>query len=465
VATLVGGNYTLSGVVSGDGVVLNNPVSGSYDTRNAGSGKLVSVSGLALLGADAGNYVLASTSASAAIGTINAATLTAGLTGNASKTYDGTTVATLVGGNYTLSGTVSGDAVVLNNPASGSYDTKNAGTGKTVNVSGLGLSGADAGNYVLASTGASAAIGTINAATLNAGLTGSVSKTYDGTIAATLSSANYTLSGVVSGDAVALNDPASGSYDTKNAGSGKLVSVSGLGLSGADAGNYVLASTNASGAIGTINAAMLSAGLTGNVSKTYDGTTAATLASTNYALSGAVAGDSVALNNPASGSYDTKNAGSGKLVSVSGLGLSGADAGNYVLASTDAAAAIGTIISTGPQVDNGILADLIQTPDRLGESGSSAPADTGGAAMMGAMGMGGPGPAGQGSEPSVPSDAVANSVGQSLSREPGSVPSRINILIGGLLRQFVPGPGAYTQRGVPPADWDYSSWGNEAFWQ
>jgi hypothetical protein len=33
--------------------------------------------------------------------------------------------------------------------ATGAFATKNAGTGKVVNVSGLSLSGADAGNYTL----------------------------------------------------------------------------------------------------------------------------------------------------------------------------------------------------------------------------------------------------------------------------------------------------------------------------
>ena len=63
------------------------------------------------------------------------------------------------------------------------------------------------------------------------------------------------------------------------------------------------------------------------------------------------------------------------------------------------------------------------------------------------------------------SDAVANSVGDSLSGTPGSVPSNFVSLIGGLLQQYTPPPGQGTPHGVPPPDQDYSSWGNEAFWQ
>ena len=35
--------------------------------------------------------------------------------------------------------------------ATGTFDTKDVGSGKTVTVTGLALTGADAGNYVLAS--------------------------------------------------------------------------------------------------------------------------------------------------------------------------------------------------------------------------------------------------------------------------------------------------------------------------
>ena len=73
--------------------------------------------------------------------TITAKPLTAGLIGTVSKPYDGTTAATLAAGNYSLPGVVSGDTVSLNNPASGTYDTRNVGTGKTVSVTGLAISG------------------------------------------------------------------------------------------------------------------------------------------------------------------------------------------------------------------------------------------------------------------------------------------------------------------------------------
>src|SRR5206468_1082501 len=104
---------------------------------------------------------------------------------------------------------------------------------------------------------------TVNPAILTAGLTGTVGKIYDGTTTASgLTAANYTLAGVLFGDAVTLNNPATGTYASKNVGSGILVTVGGLALSGSAAQNYLLASTIVAGNIGTITPATLTAGLT-----------------------------------------------------------------------------------------------------------------------------------------------------------------------------------------------------------
>lgn len=344
-ATLVGGNFAISGLVSGQTAValLNTPTTGTYDTKNAGTGKTVTatVTGVSLTGADAGNYQLSSAAtATGAIGTITPLTITATFNGAISKTYDGTTAASLTNSNVTLTGALLGETVALAN-ASGTYDTKDAGSGKTVSFGGLALSGATAVNYVLSSNSLSGANGTVTQKPLTVSLTGSVSKTYDQSTDATLAAGNYTVSGVVGGDAVTLNNPASGTYDTKNAGTAKTVSVTGLSISGLDANNYSLSSTTAQGAVGTVLAKTISASLTGTVSKTYDGTDAATLTSGNYSLAGVINGDTVTVSG--TGTFDTKHAGSIKTVTASGLTLAGADASNYLLAATSDAQSIGTI--------------------------------------------------------------------------------------------------------------------------
>ena len=134
---------------------------------------------------------------------------------------------------------------------SGAFADKNAGTGKTVNVSGA-LSGTDAGNYTLASNATTTADIAAKAITGSITATG---KTYDGTTAA---ATNGTLSGVVTGDVVSLGT--SGAFADKNAGTGKLVNVSGS-LSGVDAGNYSVA-TNA-----TTTADIAAKAITGSITR------------------------------------------------------------------------------------------------------------------------------------------------------------------------------------------------------
>ncbi len=163
-------------------------------------------------------------------------------------------MATLADSNYTLNGVVVGDTVTVSNTV-GAYDTKAAGTGKTVTVTNLALSGADAGNYTVTNT-VSGAVGTIIAKTLVATLTGPVSKVYDGTASASLSSANFMLSGVVSGDSVDVA-PATGIYAEANVGSGIDVTALGLSLTGTAAESYVLVANHVSGATGTINPRMI----------------------------------------------------------------------------------------------------------------------------------------------------------------------------------------------------------------
>jgi hypothetical protein len=95
--------------------------------------------------------------------TITRRTLTAGLTGTVSKVYDNNAIAYLLPLNYTLTGVINGDNVLLNNPATGIYNNKNVGTNKAVTVTGLALMGTKAAYYTLASTSVRKNIGVITA--------------------------------------------------------------------------------------------------------------------------------------------------------------------------------------------------------------------------------------------------------------------------------------------------------------
>ncbi len=158
------------------------------------------------------------------------------------------------------------------------------------------------------------------------GLLDANDKTYDRTTVAT---GAIGLTGVVAGDDVA----AAGTYAfaDRNAGVGKAVTASGVTLSGADAGNYILSPVAAAQA--DIFRKAVTGALTAS-GKTYDGSTTAT---GSIGLTGVIAGDAVS----ASGAYAfaDRNAGTGKTVTASGATLAGPDAGNYELTSVSAALA------------------------------------------------------------------------------------------------------------------------------
>lgn len=156
-------------------------------------------------------------------------------------------------------------------------------------------------------------------------------RVYDGTNATSLTSGTATLNGIYGTDAIALNNVA-GTFDTKNVGTNKLVSFSGLSLSGAKASNYVLASTSASANVGTITKATLNITGVTALDKVYDGTTRVALNKQSAALSGLFGSDSVLLNSSQGiGNFYDLNLGFNKSLSTSGFSISGADAGNYNL--------------------------------------------------------------------------------------------------------------------------------------
>ncbi|WP_306823187.1 YDG domain-containing protein [Janthinobacterium sp. UMAB-60] len=132
--------------IAGD--VLSASASAAFANKNAGGGKTVTVQNASLSGNDAGNYRLADTTG-ATTATIARAALTLASVSASDKVYDGTQVANVSG---TVAGVIGQDAVSLAG-GSGTFADRNYGSGKTVNVSGFGLSGADAGNYALTSTG------------------------------------------------------------------------------------------------------------------------------------------------------------------------------------------------------------------------------------------------------------------------------------------------------------------------
>ena len=354
------GNFLLTGAIDGDdlGQMLTGFGTAAYADRNAGTGKLVTATGLSGGAASNGavtvyGYALPTT-ATGTIGTITPRAIAATFAA-ADKVYDGTTAATVTTG-FATGGVLAGDSLSI--AGNGTFADRNAGIGKTVAVSGLTLSGADAGNYqLLATSGTTTASITPRAI---AATFAAADKVYDGTTAATITT-GFGTGSVLAGDSLAV--AGNGTFADRNAGIGKAVSVFGLTLSGADAGNYRLltlgGTTTASITPRTI-AATFAAG-----DKVYDGTTAATVTA-NFAAGGVLAGDSLTVADDAR--FDTSAIGFGKSVQITGIKLIGADSGNYRLSTTTAE----VHASIQPQQDlDTALAGVIARPD-----GANGTADT-----------------------------------------------------------------------------------------
>ena len=193
-ATVSNAGATFAGMFNGDSLNVS-ATSANFIDKNAGSGKIVNASGLTLGGTDAGNYNLTAITGTGT-GTITQAQIASvsGITA-AAKTYDGTDAAILnVGATY--NGMFGGDSLTFT-ATKAAFSDKNAGNGKTVNVKGIALGGADAGNYTLASN-----IGTGMGAIAKASITGvsgfaTGTRVYDATTTATVSNAGATFVGMV----------------------------------------------------------------------------------------------------------------------------------------------------------------------------------------------------------------------------------------------------------------------------
>ncbi|HYG28532.1 MAG TPA: YDG domain-containing protein, partial [Caulobacteraceae bacterium] len=219
------GSIQLTGIVDGDSVSTTGATY-AFANKSAGTNKTVTITGASLTGTDAGNYTV--TLPTSALADILQKVLTATATAN-DKTYDGTTSAT---GSIQLTGIVDGDSVSTTG-ATYAFANKNAGTNKTVTISGASLTGTDAGNYTV--TLPTSALADILQKALTATATAN-DKTYDGTTSAT---GSIQLTGVVDGDSVSTTG-ATYAFADKNAGTDKTVTISGASLTGTDAGNYTV---------------------------------------------------------------------------------------------------------------------------------------------------------------------------------------------------------------------------------
>ncbi len=144
---------------TGDTVGLTGIATGTYNFKDVATASSVTFAGLSLTGAQAGDYSLAMQTPTSA--TITPKTISeSGLSVAASKTYDATTSATIIGAASLLTAEApgsstgddkpyTGDTVSITGTPTGTYNSKDVATASSVTFAGLSLTGAQSGDYAL----------------------------------------------------------------------------------------------------------------------------------------------------------------------------------------------------------------------------------------------------------------------------------------------------------------------------
>lgn len=204
-------------------------------------------------------------------------------------------------------------------------------------------SGANWLNYSI--SGQQSTTANIMPKTVSVSAAGGISKTYDGTT--TMSGVNLAITGNLDGTGLTVSGQgAFNSAHVSRDGGGVVLSdvgytLSNPGLSGVDAGNYLLSAggANVSGSDGRIDPKTLTPTVVNTgVSRAYDGTAEAPVGFLPaYAITGYVIGDSAAILSDTGAAYNSAHVAAANTVTVSGLAISGLSsglgsvAGDYVL--------------------------------------------------------------------------------------------------------------------------------------
>ena len=201
-----------------------------------------------------GNYLLTFVNGALNIGK-------ATVTLSATKPYDGNTDLT---GYVTLATGIANESLTYSGATASSKNVADNAVNFISSIALLDGSGGLASNYQLPTplshSNASVTITPAPLSVISGSLTGTITKVYDGTNAATLTAANYLITGFFGSDGASVTKT-SGNYDTANTGTGKTVTVSlsnsdYLGTGSTALSNYSLP-TAVSGSIGTITPAPL----------------------------------------------------------------------------------------------------------------------------------------------------------------------------------------------------------------
>lgn len=312
----ISGTPVLNGVLSIDNgnVTLDSSTATAVFTQdNAGTNIPVNVSGYAITGSAAANYLLTQpTGLTADITTVASPTITSALTFSSVYGIEITTPYQLTAESINPSFPVT-SYNATNLPAGLTFDSGTQtiiGIPTEAGIYTVTISATNAGgttNAFLIYTVAKKEI-TVEATALN--------KVYDSNTTAAITV--NTVSGVVGSDDVTINGD--GSFDTKNVGTAKTVTAN-LTLGGTQAANYSL--TQPTGLSADITPFELTLTGVSAQNKVFDGDNTAAIAAT---LVGVFAGDTVAFNG--TGTFASTAVGTGIAVTSTAT-LTGSDAGNY----------------------------------------------------------------------------------------------------------------------------------------
>ncbi len=295
-STLSGNALTLVNTIDGDEVALTPTI--AFDTPDAGEDRVVRLTGATnLTGAAAANYRLELAGAPTTTATIARRPLTvaSGTFTVATKTYDGTTAATLLGDTLVLDGFAPGDTMDdLTWTPSAVFQQREAGTDRTVElVGGDVFTGAKGGNYTLTTTGAATATATILPRAVTVVGATALSRPYNGTTAVTVTGA--TLANTIAGDAVSLANATSGTAGSPDAGT-RTVATS-MTLTGAAAANYRLTAQPSLRV--AITPLPVQVSMNPLPARPYDGTTTLPLTAAAFRVSGVLPGETITLTGTA----------------------------------------------------------------------------------------------------------------------------------------------------------------------
>lgn len=308
----------LSGILPGDNVSATGTgdASGANVTTYTSSNITTNYSRFALSGPQSGNYDISTNSI---IQIKNSAIITRKfLTASANvidKIYNGDVYTDV---SFVLNGILSNDNVDVSTNYIAKYRNANVGQNKQIDVSNIALYGASSGNYNIDSS--LLVYGNILQKPIDLSYI-PITKVYNGSSDASNSVNMYLIGTMDTSTNVRFT---SANFDSAYVGTNKQVNINGISIYGDTSFNYILPYTILT-TNGSITAKNLAISINTGTTKIYDSNNNANL---NISLTGKVQSDIVNVSYTSS-LFDNSYVGQNKIITISGITLSGRDSNNY----------------------------------------------------------------------------------------------------------------------------------------